>query len=32
LKGLITRISPNLRTENFATPQDLGKVGAEQHQ
>jgi [acyl-carrier-protein] S-malonyltransferase len=32
LKGLISRISPNLRTENFATPQDLGKVGAEQHQ
>jgi [acyl-carrier-protein] S-malonyltransferase len=32
LKGLISRISPNLRTENFATPQDLGKVGTEQHQ
>ena len=29
LKGLIGRISPDLRTENFATPQDLGKV---QHQ
>jgi [acyl-carrier-protein] S-malonyltransferase len=32
LKGLISRISPDLTTENFATPQDLGKVGAEQHQ
>ena len=32
LKGLISRISPDLRTENFATPQDLGKVRAEQHQ
>ena len=32
LKGLISRISPELTTENFATPQDLGKVCEEQHQ
>jgi [acyl-carrier-protein] S-malonyltransferase len=32
LKGLISRISPELTTENFATPQDLGRVCAEQHQ
>ena len=32
LKGLIGRISPELTTENFATPQDLGKVCEEQHQ
>ena len=31
LKGLISRISPDLKTENFATPQDLDRVGAEQH-
>jgi [acyl-carrier-protein] S-malonyltransferase len=29
LKGLISRISPDLTTENFATPQDLSKVGEE---
>lgn len=32
LKGLIGRISPDLTTENFATPQDLSQVGAERHQ
>jgi [acyl-carrier-protein] S-malonyltransferase len=32
LKGLISRISPDLTTENFATPQDLGKVDEGQHQ
>jgi len=32
LKGLISRISPELTTENFATPQDLGKVCEEQDQ
>jgi [acyl-carrier-protein] S-malonyltransferase len=32
LKGLISRISPELTTENFATPQDLGRVCEEQHQ
>jgi [acyl-carrier-protein] S-malonyltransferase len=32
LKGLISRISPHLAVENFATPQDLGRVRAEQHQ
>jgi [acyl-carrier-protein] S-malonyltransferase len=31
LKGLIRRISPNLTTENFETPQDLGKLCEEQH-
>jgi len=32
LKGLNSRISPDLTTENFESPQDLGKVRAEQHQ
>jgi [acyl-carrier-protein] S-malonyltransferase len=32
LKGLNSRISPDLTTENFETPQDLGKVCEEQHQ
>jgi [acyl-carrier-protein] S-malonyltransferase len=32
LKGLISRISPHLTVENFATTQDLGRVGAEQQQ
>jgi [acyl-carrier-protein] S-malonyltransferase len=31
LKGLISRINPDLTAENFVTPQDLSKVGAEQH-
>jgi [acyl-carrier-protein] S-malonyltransferase len=32
LKGLISRISPHLTVENFATPQDLGRIGTEQQQ
>jgi [acyl-carrier-protein] S-malonyltransferase len=32
LKGLNSRISPGLTTENFETPQDLGKICEEQHQ
>jgi [acyl-carrier-protein] S-malonyltransferase len=31
LKGLNSRISPDLTTENFENPQDLGKVREEQH-
>ncbi|HSF57588.1 MAG TPA: ACP S-malonyltransferase [Candidatus Binatia bacterium] len=32
LKGLNSRISPDLTTENFENPQDLGKVREEQQQ
>jgi [acyl-carrier-protein] S-malonyltransferase len=32
LKGLNSRISPGLTTENFESPQDLGKICEEQHQ